>query len=105
MIITAKDIMIYSYLNKTCIWAILLLVVSCIIGAIIIGNNYDTENGFKWIKKLRIPIILVIINILLLIFLPSSIAFKCTLINKYQVETQVSYDIAKLKVEQILGIR
>lgn len=110
MIITAKDIIIYSYLNHIFTASMFLLVGVLFVMIIIvaaISSQYD-YNDKIWINlknKMIIPIIIFSVAILILLICPSPTAFKRTLINKYQIETQVPYDTAEFKVEQILGIR
>lgn len=56
-------------------------------------------------KAIVKAIIALFISFLAILATPGSESYRRTLINKYQQETQVNYDEAKFKVDQILGRR
>ena len=111
--ITVKEIIIYSYLVKISIF-LMLSILGIIAAAIVVSVHYWNKADFAtseevdeyWAicrkKVIKYTIILGVMA-LMAIAKPSDEGYRRSLINKYQQETQVNYDEAEFKVDQILG--
>ena len=67
-------------------------------------NEEEEKKECAKCKKAAIKIIIALtISFLAILATPGSEGYRRILINKYQQETQVNYDEAEFKVNQILG--
>lgn len=113
LLITAKEIIIYSYLVKVSIF-LTLSILGVIAAAVVVLVHYwnkadlatSEEADEYWaICRKKVIKYTIILGIMALIAIakPSDEGYRRSLINKYQQETQVNYDEAEFRVNQILG--
>lgn len=113
LLITAKEIIIYSYLVKVSIF-LTLSILGVIAAAVVVSVHYwnkadlatSEEADEYWaICRKKVIKYTIILGIMALIAIakPSDEGYRRSLINKYQQETQVNYDEAEFRVNQILG--
>jgi len=115
LLITAKEILIFSYLTKFSIILALItigIIVAAAISIVYYVDKAESSEGkqaeelyAKCRKTVVKAIIALFISFLAILATPGSEGYRRTLINKYQQETQVNYDEAEFRVNQILGRR